>query len=170
MTNDHSMICRADTSAPFWPIRRGSFARYSERGQGPLSRRHYVTHGTLDEIEALPVRELAAADRMLFLWVPGPCLFAADSHARSARWGFSYSAIGIRLDQADRKRVATAVFLDASMGTGIGRTTRQNAEDVAAGRRGKPQPAPRTCISSSSSRGANTRRKPDEQYASASSG
>lgn len=49
--------------------------------------RHYPTM-LLDEICALPVRELAADDAMLFLWVPAPKL-AEAMHVIDA-WGFVY--------------------------------------------------------------------------------
>ena len=72
---------------PPWKFRH---AIQSAVTAAPLTR-HYTVM-TFDEIETLPVRELAAPDAWLFLWATGPCLFAADSDL-IARWGFSYSGM-----------------------------------------------------------------------------
>ena len=47
---------------------------------------------TFEEIEALPVHEVAAPDAWLFLWVPGPYL--SFGLQLIERWGFRYSGFG----------------------------------------------------------------------------
>lgn len=64
----------------------------SEKGMGRSPDRHYETM-TLDEIKALPVREVAAKDCVLFMWV-------IDSHVEMAHevlkaWGFKYKTVGL---------------------------------------------------------------------------
>lgn len=66
---------------PPWPFDR------SPRG---AASRHYPTM-PLAEIEALPVRELAAADAHCHLWVPHS--FLPDAFRALAVWGFEYRSI-----------------------------------------------------------------------------
>jgi MT-A70 len=69
---------------PFGDLPRGHFGAiladppwkyvtYSERGQGRSASRHYEVM-IFEEIATLPVRDVAAPDAWLFLWVPGPHL------------------------------------------------------------------------------------------------
>jgi len=60
------------------------YVTYSERSAS----RHYKVM-TFEEIATLPVRDVAAPDAWLFLWVPGPHLpFGLQL---MERWGFRYS-------------------------------------------------------------------------------
>lgn len=98
--------------------------------------RHYDTM-SLDQIAALPVKELAAPDCALFLWVTGP-FFAIGAHIPVMRsWGFRPSALGftwvkLKANADDR------LFLGAAdLTTGTGFTTRKNAEFCVIGKRGR---------------------------------
>lgn len=90
------------TEGPFVGLRRNGYKvllvdppwKYlvrSAKGLGRSPDRHYTTM-TLDEIKALPVRDLAAKDCVLFMWV-------IDSHTELAMevvkaWGFKFKTIG----------------------------------------------------------------------------
>ena len=101
--------------------------------------RHYPTM-TLEAIKALPVGDLAARDAHLFLWTTGPHLEVAFQVM--AAWGFRYSSLAFVW--VKRKKSAgddhdAPLFMDRrDLFTGMGYTTRQNAELVLLGRRGRP--------------------------------
>ena len=61
------------------------FAANSDANPGKGARRHYSTM-TLEQIAALPVREIAAPKALLLLWVTVPFRHRADEIVRA--WGF----------------------------------------------------------------------------------
>ena len=78
---------RAVLADPPW-----KFLTRSAKGLGKSPDRHYKTM-TIDEIKALPVREVCAKDAVLFMWV-------IDTHAELAfdvirAWGFKYKTVGL---------------------------------------------------------------------------
>jgi N6-adenosine-specific RNA methylase IME4 len=114
---------RAGTIAidPPWP-----FETYSERSHHVVTE-HYETM-TLDEIKALPVRQLAAKDCAIFLWGtwPNMPMWAPVLQA----WGFTYS--GLAFDW---------IKLNASgkgLHWGNGYATRSNAEPCLLAKIGNP--------------------------------
>jgi N6-adenosine-specific RNA methylase IME4 len=91
-----------DGSWPFAPLERNrfeviyadppwQFKTWSARGQGRSPLRHYDCM-TLDAICALPVRELATPDALLFLWIAQPTMQQAFEVIGA--WGFAYKTIG----------------------------------------------------------------------------
>lgn len=67
------------------------FLTRSDKGLGKSPDMHYNTM-TIDEIKALPVRDLCAPDAVLFMWV-------IDTHLELAfdvmkAWGFAYKTVG----------------------------------------------------------------------------
>lgn len=115
-------------------------ASRSPKGQTSRSpSAHYPTM-TLEAIKALPVGDLAARDAHLFLWTTGPHLEVAFQVM--AAWGFRYSSLAFVW--VKRKKSAgddhdAPLFMDRrDLFTGMGYTTRQNAELVLLGRRGRP--------------------------------
>lgn len=103
--------------------------------------RHYDTM-TLAEIQALPIRDLCDRDGChIFLWATGPFLPAALATMKA--WGFRYSGIGftwIKLKKSfnpDQLRVVPLIAGDFH--TGLGFTTRKNAEFCLLGRFGSPR-------------------------------
>lgn len=63
--------------------------RFDRKPRG-AAEHHYRTM-TIDEIAALPVRDLAAADAHLHLWVPHSFLF--DARQVMEAWGFEYKGL-----------------------------------------------------------------------------
>ncbi|MBJ6722415.1 adenine methyltransferase [Bacillus sp. PR5] len=131
------------------------FTAFSDKGLGRAPERHYKT-ATLDEICSLPVRDVAATNCHLMLWITGPALVAGYHGIVLRAWGFEPSAIGfvwvknlkhneLKLAPSDyrirkdgilvlKKHISASDFK-----MGLGHTTRQNAEFVVLGRRGRPR-------------------------------
>lgn len=110
---------------------------YSDKGRGRSARYRTLT---LAELEALPVGDYATADSFLLLWITGPFL-ALGAHLPLMRaWGFEPSAMGfVWLKSTRAARWGAPVHSPRSWKMGLGKTTRQNAEFVILGRRGKPK-------------------------------
>lgn len=139
------------TEGPFFGLEKNRYrcivsdppwhhASRSAKGQTSRSpSAHYQTM-TLSAIKALPVADLAARDAHLFLWTTGPHLEQAFQVIRA--WGFRYSSLAFVW--VKRKKSAgddhdAPLFMDRrDLFTGMGYTTRQNAELVLLGRRGSP--------------------------------
>jgi N6-adenosine-specific RNA methylase IME4 len=109
-----------------------TFKTYSGKGKQRSAERHYDCM-TLDEIKALPVAALAAANCALFIW---------SVHAKQAievieAWGFEYKKEGFIWVKT--KQSAECVMLD---GTGLdpsmGYSTRNCAEVCYLGIKGEP--------------------------------
>jgi len=150
---------------PFGDLPRGHFGAvladppwkyvtYSERGQGRSASRHYEVM-MFEEIATLPVRDLAAPDAWLFLWVPGPHLpFGLQL---IERWGFRYSGKAFAWAKQNPSGVGW------HMGTGF--TTRKNTEDCLLGRRGRPPIKAHDVRELIVAPRRKHSQKPDEQYA-----
>jgi N6-adenosine-specific RNA methylase IME4 len=149
---------------PFGDLPRGHFGAiladppwkyvtYSERGQGRSASRHYEVM-IFEEIATLPVRDVAAPDAWLFLWVPGPHLpFGLQL---IERWGFRYSGKAFAWAKQNPSGVGWHV--------GTGFTTRKNTEDCLLGRRGRPPIKAHDVRELIVSPRRKHSRKPDEQY------
>ena len=112
------------------------YVTYSERGQGRSASRHYEVM-TFEEISTLPVRDVAAPNAWLFLWVPGPHLpFGLQL---IERWGFRYSGKAF----AWAKQIPPVSAGTWAPGSRPERTPRIVCSDGAAG----PQSRPVTCAS-----------------------
>ncbi|MBY0430773.1 MAG: DNA methyltransferase [Rhodospirillales bacterium] len=132
---------------PFTGLERGKYTviyadppwryrTFSDKGLGRSAESHYQTM-TLEEICALPVKDLAAREGChLFLWTTGPCL--PQAFQVMERWGFRYSStafVWVKL----RRREQELFFDKNSFFVGMGHTTRKNCEYCLLGRRGKPR-------------------------------
>lgn len=115
---------------PAWDLKSNS---KDKPGRNP--RRHYKCMG-LDEIQALPVRDLVAPQAILFMWITGP-FFVLGAHIPIMKaWGFKPSAVGFTWVKTQRKAPSLWITAkDLHMGTGF--TTRKNAEFCLIGKRGK---------------------------------
>ena len=153
---------RAIVADPPW-----KFKSYTAiQSANPESRRdverHYPTMG-LEDICALPVRDLAAPDCHLFLWATGPCLPWAFKVMQS--WGFKYSTVAFTWMKLKRAVVDPRLFLgEADLHVGLGLTTRKNAEFVLLGRRGNARRSHKDVREAILSPVREHSRKPDEMY------
>jgi N6-adenosine-specific RNA methylase IME4 len=130
-----------------------SFETWSDKGKGRSADRHYRV-STLDDIKALPVRDLAAKDCALFLWTTWPNLFAAREVLEA--WGFRYRTLGFIWVKQTRS--------GAGLHTGCGYWTRSNSEPCLLAARGKRQRRSRKVHSVIMSPVREHSRKPDETY------
>lgn len=99
--------------------------------------KHYNTMD-LEAIKAMPVRDIAAKDAHLFLWVTGPCLPWGFEVMHA--WGFKYSSVAftwVKLRRSyDARQLRVLPSAEADLHVGLGLTTRKNAEFCLLGRRG----------------------------------
>lgn len=118
------------------------FKTYGNNGDGRGAIRHYRTM-TLDEIKELPVRDVAAPDCYLWLWVTGPHL--RQGFEVLDAWGFKYSGIGLSWAKMKRRfgdpsvQKGQLILSDDLWHMGAGYTTRKNAELCLIARRGSPK-------------------------------
>lgn len=140
-------------SDPFAGIERGHFrciladppwhfrARTALQVGNWTSRRdaekHYAVMG-VEDIKALPVRDVAAKDAHLFIWTTGPCL--RQTFEVMEAWGFRYSAVAFTWVKLKRSfnalQLRVLPTLESDLHVGLGLTTRKNAEFCLLGRRG----------------------------------
>lgn len=114
------------------------FERYSEepseKSVGRAPQDYYDTMSQ-EEMQALPVSELAATDAVLLMWATGPHL--AMAMELIPVWGFTYKTLGFAWMKAD---VSTLDMFGGSIEVdmGMGYWTRSNAEICLLATRGKP--------------------------------
>ena len=123
---------RAIVADPGWP-----YCTFSDKGKERSADNHYKCL-SLGEIAALPVRELAAKDCHLFLWVTGPCLVQGMHIPVIERWGFKPSS-DVFVWLKVKKGLGLTEVTENVFTMGLGHTTRKNAEYVVLGRRGSPR-------------------------------
>ena len=101
---------------------------YSKKGLGRSAESHYRTM-SLEDIQALPVGELADSDCALFMWTTIPLL--KDCFSVMKAWGFDYKTIAFVWIKLNRK--------SDSLFWGMGHWTRANAELCMLATRGHPK-------------------------------
>ena len=102
--------------------------RYRNKPNGRSPEDHYPTM-RMEDIKALPVKELAADDCVLFLWVTFPQL--KDAWGVMEAWGFTFKSVAfvwVKLNPS-----SDGVFW------GMGYWTRSNAEICLLATKGKPR-------------------------------
>lgn len=129
--------------------------------------KHYPTMD-LEHVEAIPMKQIAAPDAHIFLWITGP-LLAQGVHNRLFRaWGVRPSSIVFTwiktLASFDMSLLERSPLLDQDLHMGTGFTTRQNAEFVALGRIGSPSRARADIRQVIIAPLQEHSRKPDEYY------
>jgi len=156
------------------------YVTFSDKGLGRAPDRHYAT-ASIDEICALPVGDVAASNSFLMLWINGPSLIAGYHVPVMKAWGFKPSAMAfvwvknnrhIRVDLSEgeylmkpgnvvrfNKQISSSDFY-----RGLGYTTRQNAEFVLLGRRGRPRRADKSIGQIICAPRREHSRKPDEFF------
>ena len=101
---------------------------YSKKGLGRSAESHYPTM-ELEDIQALPVGELADTDCILFMWTTIPLL--KDCFSVMKAWGFEYKTVGFVWIKQNRK--------SDSLFWGMGHWTRANAEFCMLATKGRPK-------------------------------
>lgn len=105
-----------------------SFQVYSDKGKGRSPDKHYPTM-SIEEISRLPVKEIAAADSVLFMWLTFPML--KEALRVIEEWGFVYKTVAFTWVKLNRKM--------QSLFWGMGYWTRSNAEICILATKGKPK-------------------------------
>ena len=100
---------------------------YDDQGcRGTMA--HHYSGMSVDDIKALPVRNLAADDAVLFIWVTYP--FLREGLDVIEAWGFKYKTIAFQW---------VKTYPSGSDFFGLGRWTRGNTEPCLLGVKGKPK-------------------------------
>lgn len=101
---------------------------YSKKGLGRSAESHYPTM-KLEDIQALPIGELADTDCILFMWTTIPLLQDCFSVMRA--WGFEYKTVAFVWIKQNKK--------SDSLFWGMGHWTRANAELCMLATKGHPK-------------------------------
>lgn len=101
---------------------------WSKKGAGRCAESHYSTMA-IEDIRALPVKELADKDCILFLWVTFPTIREAFSVIDA--WGFQYKTVAFAWVKQNRK--------SDSLFWGMGYWTRANMELCLLATKGHPK-------------------------------
>jgi N6-adenosine-specific RNA methylase IME4 len=124
---------------PPWLFRARTALQMSNWTSRRDAEKHYAVMG-IDDIASLPVRDLAAPDCHLFLWITGPLLVEGKHVEIMKTWGFRPSSVGftwIKLKKKfDAAQLSFRPTAEADLHVGLGLTTRKNAEFCLIGRRG----------------------------------
>lgn len=129
------------------------FRKWSDTNDAKSARRHYDLM-TLDEICALPVRDIVADNAALFIWATWPTIFQTQQVIEA--WGFKYSGLAWEWIKQNPK---TGKY---SFGTGYG--TRKNLEPCLLARRGQPKLKSKSVRDFMFAARREHSRKPDAQY------
>lgn len=128
--------------------------------------KHYPVMG-IEDIKALPVRDLAAKDAHLFIWTTGPCL--RQTFEVIDAWGFRYSAVGFTWIKLKRSHNAQQLrfvpTVEGDLHVGLGLTTRKNAEFCLLARRGNAHRNSKSVREIIMAPVREHSRKPDEAFA-----
>ena len=102
--------------------------RYQYRCGSGVAENHYPTM-TVNEIKALPVKELVDKNCVLFLWITFPML--QEAWGVMDAWGFRFKTVAFVWVKVNRK--------EDSLFTGLGWWTRANAEICLLATKGHPR-------------------------------
>ena len=129
--------------------------------------RHYNVMG-VDDIAAMPVKELAAPDAHLLMWITGPLLIEGKHLAIMKAWGFKPSSIAftwVKLRRSiDMRQLRLTATQESDLHVGLGLTTRKNAEFCLLGRRGNAKRISKSIREIILAPVREHSRKPDEFY------
>ncbi len=152
---------------PPWHFRARTALQMSNWTSRRDAEKHYRVMG-VDDIAALPVRDLAADDAHLMLWITGP-LFVEGKHLPIMKaWGFKPSSVAftwIKLRKTiDARQFSVVRLVENDLHVGLGLTTRKNAEFVVLGRRGNAKRLSKSVREVILAPVREHSRKPDEFY------
>jgi len=114
-------------SDPPWPYR-------DSLGKNPRYGGYTYPSMSLDEIKALPVKDITAKDAVLFLWCTLPKLEAGLEVIKS--WEFSFVTVAFVWIKINKLAANKKCFTRKDIRTGIGHWTNSNAELCLLGRKG----------------------------------
>jgi len=156
---------KAIVADPPWHFRARTALQMSNWTSRRDVEKHYKVMG-IDDIKAMPVKDLAAKDAHLFLWVTGPCL--RQGFEVMEAWGFRYSAVAFTWVKFKRSHNALQLRVvpsdESDLHVGLGLTTRKNAEFVLLGRRGNAHRNAKNVREIIMAPVREHSRKPDEAY------
>lgn len=118
------------------------FENRSELGEERNANQYYDTM-SLDDLVRLPVRDIAADDAILAMWVTDPTLEHAMQLIRA--WGFEYKTVGfywVKTRDDNASRAGTnhdSMHETADFPIGTGYITRANPEQLWIAARGEPR-------------------------------
>lgn len=122
-----------------WPVIYADppweFKNRSELGEDRNANQHYATM-SIEDIMALPVKEIAADDAILAMWVTDPTLEQAMHVIRA--WGFEYSTVGFYWAKTWEHADLEEMHETKSFPIGTGYVTRGNPEQLWIAKRGNP--------------------------------
>jgi N6-adenosine-specific RNA methylase IME4 len=152
---------------PPWHFRARTALQMSNWTSRRDAERHYPVMG-VDDIAALPVKDIVADDAHLLLWITGP-LFVEGKHlAIMKAWGFRPSSVAftwVKLKRSiDTRQLRVTATLESDLHVGLGLTTRKNAEFCILGRRGNAKRLSKSVREIILSPVREHSRKPDEFY------
>lgn len=128
---------------------------------------HYPT-ADLQHLATLPIREIAAPDAHVFMWITSPLLIAGAHNFLFDAWGVKPSSLAfvwVKLwNGFDSEQLTRTPLLDQDIAMGTGFTTRQNAECCILGRIGSPRRARADIRQVIVSPRREHSRKPEEYY------
>lgn len=141
-----------------------TFETYSAKGKDRSAEQHYPCM-TKEDIQNLPIQDLAEEDCVLFLWVTYPCL--KEGMELIDKWGFSYKTCAFMWAKKNKSNMG--FFM------GMGYWTRANGEICLLATKGKPNRREVVEGMKDHEKSTNQRqlivspirehsRKPDEQY------
>ena len=153
---------------PPWSFRSHTALQSSNWHVRRDAEKHYRVM-SLEEIAALPIRQLAERDAHLFLWITGPFFVKGAHLAIMKAWGFRPSSIAftwIKLRRRyDANQLRVLPTAEADLHVGLGLTTRKNGEFCLLGRRGNAKRLTRSVRETILAPVREHSRKPDESYA-----
>jgi N6-adenosine-specific RNA methylase IME4 len=144
---------------PNWnTVTWGKARALPQRAEG----QHYAT-ATLDELKALPVREFAAKDCALFMWVMGSHLDQALALGKA--WGFTFRTDAlIWIKETKNGRQLDLFTGESEPKMGMGKWSRKGAEQCWLFTRGRPRRLNADVRQVIRAPVREHSRKPDEQY------
>lgn len=157
---------RAIVADPPWHFRARTALQVGNWTSRRDAEKHYAVMG-LNDICAMPVKDLAHKDAHLFIWTTGPCL--RQTFEVIEAWGFRYSAVAftwIKLKRShDAMQLRALPTAESDLHVGLGLTTRKNAEFCLLARRGNARREAKNVREIIMSPVREHSRKPDEAYA-----
>jgi N6-adenosine-specific RNA methylase IME4 len=124
---------------PPWHFRARTALQMTNWTSRRDAEKHYDVMG-VDDIAALPVKQIVALDAHLLLWITGPLLIEGKHLPIMKAWGFKPSSVAftwVKLKRSiDARQLRLTVTQESDLHVGLGLTTRKNAEFCLLGRRG----------------------------------